>query len=241
MTTFNLTNLAICIIPARMESTRFPGKPLALINGVPMIQHVYNNCVECRRFYQVYIATDSAEIQTYCNENQIPVIMTSSGNLTCTDRVSEAVTLLPQEIQDNLLTVALVQGDEPLFEATHFEACYAGSIMESSTEIVNMVTTISGNDLTDTNVVKSVIDENGNLTGLTREPGSNVKQIGAVFFKKPAIVAFKTLPNNGQTELDIQRFLDNGYTVKTMNVTTRSIGVDVPEDIARVEAVLNAG
>jgi 3-deoxy-manno-octulosonate cytidylyltransferase (CMP-KDO synthetase) len=206
-----------------------------------MIQHIYNNCIECKRFYQVYIATDSTEIQTYCNENRIPVIMTSSDNPTCMDRVSEAVTLLPQEIQDNLLTVALVQGDEPLFEATHFESCYAGSIMESNVEIVNMVTTISGNDLTDTNVVKSIIDGDGNLTGLTRDPVSNVKQIGAVFFKKPAIVAFKTLPNNNQTELDVQRFLDNGYTVKTLNVETRSIGVDVPEDIARVEAVLNAG
>ena len=105
----------VIIIPARYNSTRFAGKPLADINGRPMIYHVWSKCIQVISANKVYVATDDERIKRVCNKYNISVLMTSDSCMTGTDRIFEASKIIDSETYIN------VQGDEPLIEASDIE------------------------------------------------------------------------------------------------------------------------
>ena len=119
-----MSNQSLCVIPARMGSSRFPGKPLKKICGKEMIKYCYDNAVKANSFTHIYIATPDKEIIDYCNQNRINVIETSDKHERCTSRTQALQNL---ESQKNIVfsKIVMLQGDEPLVESEMLESCFA--------------------------------------------------------------------------------------------------------------------
>ncbi len=234
----------IGIIPARYDSSRFPGKPLAYICGKPMIWWVYNQAIKVGEFNdEVYVATDSKLIFDACEQNNIKVVMTSDKHQTGTDRLGEMAELIDADYYVN------IQGDEPLIEPQSIERVIDYISNNQNVEIVNTMTRIQDqNDVFSDKVVKVVSTEKGDLLYLSRanipypkRSGEQViynKHLGLYGLSKKALKDFSKL-NRSKNELveDIEmlRFLDNGYHIKIIPVVSASIGVDIPDDIKKVE------
>ena len=143
----------IGIIPARYQSSRFPGKPLCDILGKPMIQRVYESVMEWGKWKDVYVATDNLKIKNRCNALKIPVIMTHDIHIDCLDRASEVVEILESRsiVADRYI---IVQGDEPLFNVKTLDVDLSPSIVNFYTEVHDKY------DTYDSNAVKIVISRN---------------------------------------------------------------------------------
>lgn len=212
-----------CIIPARMQSSRFYGKPLAIVGNVPMIQKVYDNAVKANIFDEVFVATGDQEIGTAVKGK---VLMTKQNHLTCTDRVSEAAEYINADIVVNL------QGDEPLLEPdviNSFVRASAAVSYATTTAYCDMPVGEQDNP----NRVKAVI-ENNLLIDLKRNSRSPYKQIGLYAYNYEKIINYRFLPNDGSTELDSKRFITNNIDVGAIKIITNSLSVDTLEDLKAV-------
>lgn len=235
------------IIPARYQSSRFPGKPLVSILGVSMINRVWKQCVKALPRESVFVATDSEEIASHCVEHGIQVIMTSSNCLTGTDRIYEASTKINANIIIN------VQGDEPLVDPEDIRKVIEAA-EEHPDQIINaMCPVLSEQDYRSTTVPKVVFRPDGRLLYMSRSAiptDKNMKFRKA--WKQVCIYAFPTealecfanekckTPLEEIEDIEILRFLELGYDVKMIEVSISSIAVDVPADIERVEEALHA-
>ena len=236
----------VAVIPARYASSRFPGKPLARILGVPLIVRVHRRVVDAIPSDQVVVATDDDRIRRVCESEGISVVMTPSDAATGTDRVHEAVRSLSADIILN------VQGDEPLVDATAIREVIRAK-RERPDLVVNAMSRITEDaDILSANVPKVVTRADGRLVYMSRAPIPFVKRAGQVaeHFRQVCIYAFNRTQlaafaaAGGQSKLEtpedieILRFLDLGIGVHMVTVGGSSIAVDVPEDIARVEVAL---
>ena len=232
------------IIPARYKSSRFPGKPLVMINGIPLIRRVWDICIAAVPKDQVFVATDDARIEKYCIDNNINVLITSESCLTGTDRVYEA------SLQVNAESYINVQGDEPTLNPRDISLVISHA---TNADVVNAMCPIANEyDYKNPNVPKVVTRLDGRLLYMSRagipsnkssEFVAGMKQVCIYAFSKKALHDFyhtraKT-PLEGVEDIEILRFLELGYDVNMIRVSSSSLAVDVQDDILKVEEYLN--
>ena len=240
----------IGIIPARYASTRFPGKPLHPIAGKTLVQHVVERCREAKLLSDVIVATDDERIAKVAREF-CAVEMTQADHPTGTDRIAEVAARL------NCEAVVNVQGDEPLIDPAVIDAV-AGALAEA--EMTTAATPVNNiSDYSDPNAVKVVVSAANRALYFSRRTipfvrdsteESPEKQLAAFPFLKHLgiygywddtlrrLVAIAPSPLEQAERLEQLRALENGIAITVCRVDYDAIGVDVPEDVARVEALL---
>lgn len=241
----------VCVIPARYKSSRFPGKPLADICGKPMIWWVYQQCKKVTAFNDVIIATDDERINEACVGLGMTCVMTSEKNLTGTDRVAEVASQIEADLYVN------VQGDEPLIQPKNIEKVFAPFISNSfAGRVTNLMAPIHNPvDITNPTVVKVVTRADNYGLYLSRapvpHPKGNVpvqyyKQLGIYAFTQEALLFFRSYgiahgkAKNEQIEdVEILRFIENGWDVLFIEAAESSVAVDTPHDLERVIALIN--
>lgn len=234
----------IGVIPARYGSTRFPGKPLALIHGKPMIEHVYKQVVQSKELHEVVVATDHEEIKKVVEEFGGKVVMTSKDHETGSDRMAEVTKKVEGDFYVN------IQGDEPLIRHELISSLVQAA-KETPDAVVTAKTAIkNADDVANPNIVKVVTANDGLALYFSRSPipfnrsGNDVtyfKHLGIYGYPKSIINEFVQLPSStleGLEVLEQLRLLENGYRIKVVETTYDAVGVDTPEDIEKVEKIL---
>lgn len=231
----------IVIIPARMASSRFPGKPLLEILGLPMVEHVRRRALLASGVERVVVATCDASIFDAVNAFGGHAVMTADTHERCTDRVEEAMRSLPGDI------VVMVQGDEPLLVPDAIERV-AQPLDDKSVECTNLLSPLESDaDLANPNIVKAVCAIDGRVMFLSRSPiPSYRKRVDCPVYRQTGIMAFRadllhrysTLPVTPfeQAEsVDMLRLLEHGVSIHGVVVDYPTVGVDRPEDVPAVE------
>jgi 3-deoxy-manno-octulosonate cytidylyltransferase (CMP-KDO synthetase) len=242
----------VAIIPARYHSNRFEGKPLALILGKPMIQHVYDRAKTVRLLSRVVVATDDERIAASVRSFGGEVVMTDSHHVSGSDRLAEAASILNIPEQD---VVVNIQGDQPLFPPEIVEQVARPLLddpaLSMSTAIYRIV---RREEINDPNHVKTVFDRHQNALYFSRSPipfqrdprdglPTYYKHLGFYAYRKGFLLTFVSLPE-GEWEkfekLEQLRALEYGYTIRVVLTPHDSIEVDTPQDLRRVEQMLAA-
>lgn len=236
----------LIVIPARYDSTRFPGKPLVDICGKSMIQRVWEKCVEALNAEQVIIATDDDRIIKHCQEKKMNTVLTSKNCLTGTDRIHEVSNKIKSQIYIN------VQGDEPLILAEDIQKIIKQSKANPSSVINGMANIKSSTDHQNPNIPKVVVDKKNNLLFMSRgaipisknlEFISAKKQVCIYAFPYEALNIYGSMTQKTPLEqiedIEILRFLEMGINVKMVELSDLSIAVDVPEDLKKVISAIN--
>ena len=231
----------IIIIPARIKSTRLPGKPLKIINNKPLIYWTWKNCSKAIAANKIFVATDSKKIIQVCNQFGIQSIMTSSSCLTGTDRVAEAISKFSNKIIINL------QGDEPYINYLDIKKFISFSI-KNKNSVTNAYTKLLNKKLFENkNIPKVILKKNNDLLYMSRSsiPGSKKKQISFVykqicmygFPKKILIKLFgknkKKTPLEKIEDIEILRFIENNIPVKMIKVGDNKLAIDTEFDLKR--------
>ena len=235
----------IGVIPCRYQSSRFPGKPLALIDDKPMMWHVYQRALESNILDEVYIATDDERIIKVADEYGLNAIMTSNQHETGTDRVAEVASKIRADHYVN------IQGDEPFIEPNAIKLV-AQSIIDCDNPLVQAANAYTPmqeiSDVVDTNTVKVVMDVNRRVLAYSRQPipypKENIakyhKQLGLYAFKQSGLQVFsENIPANLETVegVEMYRLLEHGYSIQMVETNDASISVDTPSDLIRVQKV----
>lgn len=233
------------IIPARFQSSRLPGKPLIDLCGLPMIVRTYQQCIKACPAEKVYVATDDERIRETCESKGIQVIMTSSDCLTGTDRLAECTQYVDSDIFIN------VQGDEPVFNPEDLALLisnvekYPGEVLNGYCEINDEKLFRSGS------IPKVVFRPDGRLLFMSRAPIPSNKELGfkkawrqvcAYAFPRKALNDFSSVSKKTTLEniedIEILRFLELGWEVRMLELSSDSVAVDNPEDIKRAETMI---
>lgn len=235
------------IIPARMAASRFPGKPLALINGYPMIEHVYRRAQRIPLIDEVYLATCDNEIYNVTIGFGGKAIMTSDSHVRGTDRVAEAASKLQADLVIN------VQGDEPLLNPNAVSSLCEVMTANHNLLCANLANIITEQtDFLNQNQIKVVCDMNGDALYMSRQPipttrswGQTkvVRQLGIVGFKADFLRTFAKIeptPLEQAESIDMLRALEHGYKVHMVLTDHQSFGVDTKEDLIAVEKRMTA-
>jgi 3-deoxy-manno-octulosonate cytidylyltransferase (CMP-KDO synthetase) len=248
---------ATVIIPARYASSRFPGKPLVSLLGEPMIRHVYRRAEEARRVGQVWVATDDERIARAVEGFGGNVAMTSAEHASGTDRVAEAAARVGGDPVVNL------QGDEPLIRPGQIDRLIEALEEDPEADMATLcVASEAPHEIWSPHCVKVVTDHRGyalyfsrapvpfyRSAWLQRGPGETVPRpwgrawihIGAYGFRRRVLEAIPSLgpsPWDAAEQLEQLRFLHWGYRILVVETSHRTVGVDVPEDVGRVEDAL---
>lgn len=244
----------IGIIPARMESSRYPGKPLAKIHGIPMVGHCYLRAKMCSLLDEVYVATCNQEVVDYMDSIGGQAIMTANTHERASDRAAEAMLKVEAAIGKKVEIVVMIQGDEPMLTPEMLTQAIAPMRADSSVQVVNLVGDIATReDHDDPNEVKVVVDLKGDALYFSREPipswkkgGKNVpmkKQICIIPFRRDFLLKFNQLPQTPleiAESVDMLRVLESGYKVRMVPTPAESYSVDTPQDLCDVEAAMQS-
>lgn len=237
----------IGVIPSRMGSTRFPGKPLASIRGVPMLEHVFRRTRACSMLSEVVIATCDDAIARTAAAFGAKAIMTSADHERASDRVAEVAA------RDDAEIIVMVQGDEPLIVPEMIEAAVAPMLRDPAIRCVNLAGRIrSEQDLVDRNTIKVVMARDGRALYFSRQPIPSAggrsfgavdwrKQVCVIPFRREALLSFASLPRGPLEDLesiDMLRFLENGLDVHVVPTDIETHAVDVPADLEIVSLLL---
>ncbi len=237
------------IIPARYASSRFPGKPLARIMGKPMIWHVYERAIQCRSLESVTVATDDGRIVDAAEALGIPVVMTRNDHVSGTDRVLEAAGKL--RIPDNAVVVN-IQGDEPALNPEMIETLIA-PFADPALQVTTLGRRINAAAAEDPDTVKIVLGANQSALYFSRaaipfprdsrKDAGYIAHIGLYAFRMATLNRFVSLPP-GRLEavekLEQLRLLENGIPIHVVMTSHMSRGVDRPDDIGKVTALLKS-
>jgi 3-deoxy-manno-octulosonate cytidylyltransferase (CMP-KDO synthetase) len=232
----------VAVIPARLASTRLPGKVLRPIAGVPMLGWVYRAALACPQLDQVLIATDSSEVVAYADSEGWPSVMTSPDLPSGTDRVHVVSGLVDADIYVN------IQGDEPLLRREHIDALLRPFALAAA-DVTTLSTPCTPEEVDDPNAVKVVTASDGRALyfsrasipynrGIATPPR---KHLGLYAYRKAALARFAGLPPSPleMTErLEQLRLLENGINVYVEHTTFTTIGVDTEADLLAAEQVL---
>ena len=242
----------ISIIPARMDSSRFPGKPMAKINGIPMIGHVYNNVSESMKLDLVVVATCDKVIAEYIEKEGGVAIMTGAHHERAADRCAEALLKLEKNNNTHYDIVVMVQGDEPLIDPEMINEAITPMINDSSINVLNLLGEIKDqSEFNDRNCIKVVCDLKGNALYYSREPiptNSKIKQIPMgkqvciIPFRRKFLLKYINMEPTPLEEIesvDMMRFLENGIKVRMVNTKYNTHAVDTIDDLIKVEKLMN--
>ena len=238
----------LVVVPARMASTRFPGKPLALIAGLPMVEHVRRRVLLCPLVNDVLVATCDIEIFAATEKFGGRAVMTSNRHERCTDRVAEAV---GDEMADIIVNV---QGDEPLLSPDMLDKVIRPMLEDPDLKCTNLISPIAEEEGENPNLVKVTFDRNMNALYFSREsipsrkkagksPIQRYKQLGIIAFRRSFLKTYTQLEPTPLEEIesvDMLRLLEHGYKIKFVSVFSNSIGVDTPEDLRRATELMHA-
>lgn len=239
----------VAIIPSRYASVRFPGKPLALLAGKSMVEHVYDRCAESGAFERIIVATDDERIAGAVRAFDGEVAMTSPGCQSGTDRVAEVAQSIPEA-----QVLVNVQGDEPLIAPEGLRAL-AALFDDATVQMATLVRPLDENERANPNVVKAVIDEQGDALYFSRadipfdrdaQQGSTpasldrLGHIGIYGYRRDTLARIAALPVHPlelSERLEQLRALAHGVRIRCAWTKLTSIGVDTPEDLAKAEVL----
>ena len=236
------------VIPARFSSTRFPGKVLAQIAGKTMLQHVYERASLSTYLSSILIATDDDRVYSAAKNFGARVRMTRSDHFSGTDRVAEAASAVDAEIVVN------IQGDEPLIDPAAIDAAILPMVHLPELLMGTLKKRIEdAREIADPNVVKVVTDRAGDAVYFSRCPipfereksvsTPYFKHIGLYVYQRDFLLGYSALPV-GPLEtaerLEQLRALENGFRIRVVETEYESLGVDTPEDLARVSRLFDA-
>ena len=238
------------IIPARYDSSRFPGKPLADIMGKPMFQRVYERALSCGQLNKVALATDDERIRDAAEERGVPVVMTRSDHASGTDRIDEAADILGIEADS---VVVNIQGDEPALDPKMITEVVAPFLSDKTGEV--MVSTLAHEIAHDRaqhpDQVKVVFTEQGRALYFSRAPIPHTRDgaahywghVGMYAYRREALKRFTQLGPSAledREKLEQLRLLENNIDIYVVPTESVSRGVDRPEDIDEVIRLLAA-
>tara|TARA_Y100001933_G_scaffold257312_1_gene303436 strand:+ start:485 stop:1186 length:702 start_codon:yes stop_codon:yes gene_type:complete len=226
----------LAVIPARFNSTRFPGKPLAKILGKSMIQRVYEQACKCKLLSKIIVATENQQIYEHVHDFGGEAMMTSSMHESGTDRCNEVV----QKLTNNYNSIIInIQGDEPFINPQQITELI-NVFDEKETQIATLAKEINNHEiLQDVNSPKVIFNNKGIAINFFREINPKTKltcykHIGIYGFKKSILSKICLLPqseNEKKEKLEQLRWLDNGYKIKIGITKIESLSVDTPDDI----------
>jgi 3-deoxy-manno-octulosonate cytidylyltransferase (CMP-KDO synthetase) len=235
----------LIVLPSRYGSTRFAGKPLADISGRPLVEWVYRRASQVRGVGELVVATDDERIARAVESFGGNAVLTAGDHATGTDRVAEVARSRPYEVVVNL------QGDEPVFDPRTVEAMVDRLVSAPDTDIVTGCHPIEAKeDHDDPNVVKVVADRDGRALYFSRSPvphgaleiGAAYRHVGIYVFRRESLIRFTSLeasPLERAERLEQLRALENGMTIRLIVTDTKTVGVDVPDDVKKVEKELD--
>jgi len=243
MRTLQETPRVTVVVPARMASSRFPGKPLVPIFGLPMVEHVRRRAALAEGVDDVVVATCDQEILEAVHRAGGRAVMTADTHERCTDRVEEAMRALAGDI------VVMVQGDEPLLVPDAVRQVAAPLLADPAVVCANLLSPLeSDEDLVNPNIVKAVCGRAGRVMFFTRAavPSYRVRvecpvyrQTGIMAFRADLLRTYSSLaetPFERAESVDMLRLLEHGFAIHGVVVSYPTIGVDRPGDVPLVEA-----
>ena len=241
------------VIPARFASTRFPGKPLAEIKGKPMVQCVYERCVEAGCFYKIVVATDHQGIYDAVKDFGGEAIMTDTNHSSGTDRCFEALKIIGEA--DGIINI---QGDEPFIQPSSI--LEVANLLEANAEIATLaVKAIKSSQITDINKVKVVLNKKNEALYFSRsaipyqrdsaqtdwiKKADYFIHLGIYGFNNAVVDQLKVLPTSKLEELENLeqlRWLENGFKIRVGIVEEAPLGVDTPQDLEQLNKMLETG
>ncbi|MEK7388062.1 MAG: 3-deoxy-manno-octulosonate cytidylyltransferase [Elusimicrobiota bacterium] len=242
----------VAIIPARMASTRYPGKPLAPIHGVPMIGHCYFRTRLSRTVDETWVATCDREIFDYIRSVGGQAVMTKDSHERCSDRCAEAMLAIEAQTGKRIDIVAMVQGDEPMVWPDMIDDAVKLLIDDPACPIACLMADIDTEaEFEDPNCVKVVADAQGRALYFSREPipsrrkgarnSPRRRQVPIIPFRRDYLLRFNELkptPLEIAESVDLMRCVEHGDPVKLSLTTRRTVSVDTPADLARAEAAM---
>ncbi|MXZ34224.1 MAG: 3-deoxy-manno-octulosonate cytidylyltransferase [Acidobacteria bacterium] len=243
---------AAVVIPARFQSTRFPGKPLAKIANKTMIQHVYERASASRGIAGVIVATDDERIVQAVEVFGGRVCMTSATHRSGTERVAEIGRNLEVDVVVNL------QGDEPMMDPGCIEAIIEPFRSDPTLMISTLKCCAEAEEISDPNVVKVVTDRHGDALYFSRstiphlrrqrlgsgKPAAVFKHVGIYAYRRAFLEILPDLPDcrlEDVEDLEQLRFLYNGYRIRVVAYEYRGVAVDTPEDLVRINELAAQG
>lgn len=237
----------LCVIPARYASTRLPGKPLVLVAGKPMIQQVYLRACEAKLPDDVIIATDDARVMAAVENFGGKAIMTSPDHPSGTDRLAEVALNFP-----DVDVIVNVQGDEPMIPPEVIDRLAQAFENEAELKMATMKVLMPEADYDNPAAVKVVTDNNGYALYFSRSllpyPRNKTaqykvyKHVGIYAYRRDFLLQYAALAPTTLEKiesLEQLRALENGYKIKVLESDFQGIGVDTPEDLAAVNALLS--
>jgi 3-deoxy-manno-octulosonate cytidylyltransferase (CMP-KDO synthetase) len=242
----------IAVIPARMGSSRFPGKPLSKLLGRTMLEHVYKRVALSNALNATYIATCDEEIRRAAQDFGAPVIMTADTHERASDRVAEAAAGIDAEL------IVMVQGDEPMTHPEMIDAAVEPFRYDPLLGCVNLVRAIDNKaDFYDVNTIKVVMNQQGDALYMSRQPIPTApassqpdfmhafayKQVCIIPFRRETLLDFARLPSTPLEQLesvDMLRLLEHGYRVKMVKTKFNTQAVDTQADLERVAELMEA-
>jgi len=236
-----------------MNSSRFPGKPLALICGIPMIGHVLIRSKSCELLDEVYVATPDEEIREYIQKIGGNVIMTADSHERASDRCAEALLKIEKETNGEVDVLVMVQGDEPLLHPEMIQEAVDPILQDPSILVTNLLgelTTVE--EHTDVNEVKVVVDQFFNALYFSREPipsqwktgddAPKYKQVCIIPFQRDFLLKFTELtptPLEIIESIDMLRVLEHGFKVRMVPTRHQVFSVDTQKDLEKVSRVMS--
>jgi 3-deoxy-manno-octulosonate cytidylyltransferase (CMP-KDO synthetase) len=240
----------IALIPARMGSSRFPGKPMAKILDKPMIGHVYERVSKCDLLIKTVVATCDKEILEYIESIGGEAVMTSANHDRASDRCAEALIYLEEKDGMQYDIIVMVQGDEPMTNPKMVNEAVEPMLEDSSILVTNLLGDIENTkEFEDKNCIKVVCDLNNNALYFSREPiptgkfgGSKMKkQVCIIPFKREFLLTYTNLeptPLEIAESIDMMRVLEHGLKVLMIPTKYQSHAVDTQSDLLNVERIM---
>ncbi len=232
------------VVPVRMDSTRFPGKPLVEINGIPMLAHCYFRALNSKTLDKVVLATPDEEILNFAKIYNIEALKTSDQHERASERAGEVLDIFNNQ-GSKFDYVILIQGDEPQINPKEIDNL-TNTLINGNNSVVNLVHPIKDDDMKNPNIVKSVLGDDGNILFFSRSQiphGSNVgyRQLGMIGFTSSILKKYCELKPTKleiQESIDMMRLLENNIKIKSLISNEIIIGVDLQSDIEKVEMLM---
>ncbi len=242
----------IAVIPARMGSTRFPGKPLAHIHGMPMLGHVALRTSMCKTLTSCHVATCDKVIEDYCIDAGFSAVMTKDSHTRCSSRVAEALVHIEEKTQKKVDIVVMVQGDEPMVTAQMIDAALKPMLDNPQIQVVNLMASIeSAAEFNNPNTIKVVTNKQNNAIYFSRlaipssmhgtAPKHVYKQVCIIPFRRDALFQFENLAPTSlelAESIDMLRLLEHGQSVHMVYTNTQTASVDTEEDLQRASKLM---